>query len=156
MRRSVLVGLLVLVVGLAVAAPGGATAPSSEAFSFSTADSINCGGYEVLLVRTIAGTEATYFDNAGSPVRVQVVARMQGSVTNSKTGTVLGLRGNLLVVIDLVTGTQAWDGQVFMSNGAVIQDTGRFLVDADGNVLLEAGPHDAIDQGEAAFCSAVA
>jgi glutamate 5-kinase len=91
--------------------------------------------------------------------RFRATAQMSGSISIDGGATV-ALSGNLLVVIDLVEGTFAYDGQVFMAidpgDRVLVQDTGRFLVDFDDNLLLEAGPHDAIDQGAKAFCGALA
>jgi hypothetical protein len=40
--------------------------------------------------------------------------------------------------------------------GLILQATGRFVFDADGNVVFEAGPHDFHDQNTDAFCSYMA
>ena len=121
-------------------------------------DVIDCGTFSATLVRNFTGTDIVFLDGQGQPVREQVMAKMVGTLT-SDTGTVVQLRGDVLFVIDFAKGTYAFNGQVFMANrpgvGVVIQDTGRYLTDFNDTVLLEAGPHDVIDKGSAAFCLAL-
>ncbi len=120
-------------------------------------DEIDCGSFNATLIRTFVGTNLSFFDAAGDLLRIQTNAQMAGSLTSS-TGTVVPLTGSVHVVIDVVVGTVVFDGRVFMGTrpgtGEVIQDTGRYVVDADDNVLQDAGPHD-VEDNPAIFCSAL-
>jgi hypothetical protein len=144
---------------LALAIPAYATPPQSQSFTASQLDSMSCAGFEANIERNFTGQETVYFDEQGRPVRVRVIAEMRGSVTNSVTGKAVALRGQIQVVIDVTVGSTTFVGPVFMANdpgaGSVIRDTGRVVFDADGNIVFEAGPHDAIDTNGAVFCGAV-
>jgi hypothetical protein len=158
MRKSTFLGT-VAVLAIAFAAPAVATPPVAERFTDSAAEPVPCDGFDALLERHFSGTVRTYLDNEGTPIRMQVTARMAGSVTSSVTGKQVLLRGRIQLAQDLITGTTGFTGPVFMATdrgrGVVIQDTGRIVFDADGNVVLEAGPHDAVDLGAQIFCDAV-
>ena len=149
----------VLFVAFAMSAgPVSAVQPQLEAFVDASSEVIECGDVSATVERRYEGTLAVFFDKQGNPIRIQFAAQMTGSVTPDG-GEAIEVRGDVLVVIDLVRATFAYDGQVLMANepasGAIIQDTGRFLVDDLDNVLLEAGPHDAIDSGGAIFCTSL-
>jgi len=158
--RKLLITTVLLVLALATAPAASATRPSSEAFEFTESEPVPCDGYDALLLREISGTETLFFGEGGDVVRVQVNLQMNGSVTNSVTGESVAIRGHWLFVADLVRGTWTFDGQVFMANhaeeGTVIQDTGRLSFDFEDNVLLDAGPHEAVELGAQVFCDAVA
>lgn len=158
MHRLTLLGTAVAV-ALALAAPSRAARPESQRFTATALDSMTCAGFDANIERTFTGRETAYFDQHGNVVRVQVLADMQGSVTNSVTGKTVSLRGHIQVIIDVRTGSTTFVGQVLMANaqgaGSVITDTGRVVFDSDGNIVFEAGPHDAIDSNGAVFCSAV-
>ena len=101
-----------------------------------------------------ASRRRTLPTSRSSSIRWNVAA----TVTSS-TGTVVAIRGSIHFVFDASNGTFAFDGQVFMANrpgaGVVIQDTGKYLVGPDDQVLLDAGPHDVEDIGPSIFCSAL-
>jgi hypothetical protein len=151
---AIALGLLIC---LAIPAMVGAAQPIRYDLYESSSEPVDCGSFEATLVRTLTGTVTEYLDNRGETVRVQATAQMRGSLTGN--GQELGLSGNLLVVIDLVRETFAYDGVVFLATdpgtGVAIQDTGRFLTGFDDSLLLLAGPHDAITEGAQAFCAAL-
>ena len=155
MRTPVFAGLVLAVL---VAAPVAAAQPYRERFiDEHPAEALDCGSFEATFQRTFVGTQMLFFNAAGDLIKVQVAAQMTGSLSTDAVS--IPLRGDVLVVIDLVRETFTFNGSVMIANqpgsGVVIQDTGRFQADFDDNVLLEAGPHDAIDQGIAAFCGAL-
>jgi len=149
-----------------LAAPVAAATPYTERFTDSKVDAIDCGGFQVVMTRWFSGHFTVYFDASGNATRLQVTATVTGSVVNTTNGTTLPLRGAVQQTLDFLAGTSAFSGAVFLvterGKGSVIADVGRFVVQfvdedpANDIVLLEAGPHDAIDQGDAAFCSALA
>lgn len=162
-------GIGVVLWSLAVAAlasPAAAAQPYSERFVDTQVDVIDCGSYDAILSRTFTGRFAVYFDANGNATRIEITASVTGTLENSETGEVLPLSGGVQQTIDLIAGTVSFSGSVFVGTqkgeGSVIKDVGRFVVQfvdedpANDIVLLEAGPHDAIDQGAAAFCDALA
>jgi hypothetical protein len=144
---------LVLTVGSVAAVQ-----PASEPFADGNADSIDCGGFTADFTRTYSGTLTTFFNKSGDPTRIQFAARLTGSLSGN--GKSLPLSGSVLVVIDLVRGTFAYDGTVVWAgrqgDGVVFHDSGRFLVGSDDTVLLDAGPHDLIENGADVLCAALA
>jgi hypothetical protein len=158
MRRVMLLGTSV-VVALGFVLPAHAAPPQSQSFTFTALDSMSCAGFDATIERNFTGREAAYFDQQGNVVRLQVLADMRGSVTNSVTGKTVALRGHIQVITNVTTGSTTFVGPVLMGNsqgvGSVIKDTGRIVFDPDGNIAFEAGPHDAIDTDGAVFCSAV-
>ena len=147
-----------LLLGLCLAGPVHAQQPISSPLEEWSSEPVDCGGFVATLTRSLSGTILEFVNAAGETTRVQAAAQMRGSLTGN--GSEVALAGNLLVVIDLVRGTFAYNGAVFLAtdpgSGIRIQDTGRFLTSFEDELLLEAGPHDAIDQGAAAFCDALA
>jgi hypothetical protein len=156
---KLLIPAVLLVLAVAAASPASATRPVSQAFAFSEYEPVPCDGYAALLLRDIDGTETLFLDD-DEVIRVQVILRMDGSVTNATTDETVGIRGHWIFVADLVRGTWTFDGQVFMANdpgdGTLIQDTGRLSFDFEDNLLLDAGPHEAVELGGQVFCDAVA
>jgi hypothetical protein len=157
-RRIAVLGAALLGV-LALALPAGAAAPFRETFAESGSEPVPCDGFDAILERIITGRVSVYFDNDGIPLRAQVDATMAGSVVNVVSGKSVVLRGHIHVIDDFDSGVATWTGPVFLANdrsrGSVITDTGRvsFLED---EIVFEAGPHQAIEQGAAVFCAAVA
>jgi hypothetical protein len=149
----------VTAVALALAVGAQATAPKSESFAATSLDSLSCTGFDAIIERIFTGRETVYFDRQADAVRVRVVADMRGSVTNSTTRKTVALRGHIALVIDPSSGSFTFVGPVFMANdagaGIVIEDTGRIVFDADGQITFEAGPHEVTDTNGAIFCSAV-
>ena len=165
--RRVAIGVVLWSLAVAaLASPASAAQPYSERFVDTQNDVIDCGIYDAILSRTFSGRFAVYFDANGDATRIDITATVTGTLENSETGEVLPLSGGVKQTIDLVAGTASFSGSVFVGTqkgeGSVIKDVGRFVVQfvdedpANDIVLLEAGPHDAIDQGGAAFCDAIA
>jgi hypothetical protein len=144
-----------LVLAVICIAPAAAAQPITEPLVEVNSEVIDCGTFSATLERNFSGTVTIYVNRAGEPTRIQAVAHLDGSIA-SDSGRAIPLRGDLLVVIDLVKGTTSFSGEVMMGtqagSGAVIQDTGRLLA-TDVEFLLEAGPHDAIDSDGAIFCT---
>jgi hypothetical protein len=153
-------------VAAALAGPAAAAQPYSERFVDTQVDIIDCGSYDAILSRTYSGRFAVYFDANGDATRIEITASVSGTLENSETGNIVPLVGGVQQTIDLIAGTVSFSGSVFVGtqkgSGSVIKDVGRFVVQfvdedpANDIVILKAGPHDAIDQGGAAFCAAAA
>jgi hypothetical protein len=168
-RRHRRLGIALMTAALAVgvlAAPVAAATPYTEQITDLQVDTIDCGSFTVVMTRWFSGHFTVYFDADGNATRVQVTVSVTGTVVNTTTGTTLPLRGGLQQTLDFVAGTASFSGAVFLvtraGKGSVITDVGRFVVQfvdedpANDIILLEAGPHDAIDLGDAAFCAALA
>lgn len=121
---------------------------------------------DVTLTETFTETVrvTTFFDKDGTPVRAQINVNFAGVVTNPVTGAFVEDNAHQMLVQDLVTGIEAQVGLVFSSTvpgvGVVFHDVGRVVVDAEGNVTFEAGPHDVLNtEGphpvRARFCEAL-
>lgn len=155
--RSTAAAVLAVMLGLAVPASVAGAQPISYPLEESFGEPIDCGGFEATLARSLTGTVTEFLDRDGDTVRVQATAQMRGSLAGN--GKEIALAGDLLVVIDLVRETFAYDGVVFIATdpgaGVVIQDSGRILTGFDDEFLLLAGPHDAITEGAQAFCNAL-
>ena len=121
-------------------------------------------GVTLVSAFTVDETATTFFDQAGTPVRVQIKVNFVGVVTNPATGQSVENPGHFTVIVDLVEGTEAQVGLVFKATvpgvGVVFHDVGRVIFDAAGNLMFEAGPHDVLNTADehpvrAAFCAAL-
>lgn len=154
---------LVIVLGtvatIATAGQASAVQPLIYPFAESGSEPIPCDGFEATLERSLSGTVMEFLDESGATDRVQIVTKMRGTLSADGMGTI-DLTGNLVFVIDFANETWAFNGQVLQGTspetGVAIQDTGRLLLDFEDNVIQLAGPHDAITDGAAAFCAALA
>lgn len=139
--------------------PVAAAQPQSEAFVDGGAEDIDCGSYTVTLQRTYTGIVTVFFNRAGDPVRLQFASTLDGTISRAGADAI-HLRGAALVVIDFVRETFTFDGTVLIGTlpgeGVAIQDSGRFQLDFEDNLLQLAGPHDAVELGADAFCLALA
>ena len=106
----------------------------------------------------------TFFDGAGTPVRAQITVNQSGVVTNPETGQSVENPIHQTIIIDLVEGTVAQVGLVFKATvpgvGVVFHDVGRVVVDAEDDLIFEAGPHDVLNTAgdhavRANFCAAL-
>jgi hypothetical protein len=106
----------------------------------------------------------TFFDKAGAPVRAQIKVDAGGAVTNPETGESMASPIHQTIIEDLVEGTVTQVGLVFKATvpgvGVVFHDVGRVVVDAEDNVIFEAGPHDVLNTAgdhavRANYCAAL-
>ena len=107
----------------------------------------------------------TFFDRAGNPVR----SSDQGQPKTARSPTRRPARAwripsHQTITEDLVEGTVTQVGLVFKATvpgvGVVFHDVGRVVVDAEDNVIFEAGPHDVLNTAgdhvvRANFCAAL-
>jgi hypothetical protein len=106
----------------------------------------------------------TFFDSDGTPVRLQIKVDHVGLITNPETGQSVEDPAHTTVFVDLIAGTEAQVGLVFKATvpgvGVIFHDVGRIVVDAAGNLIFEAGPHDVLNTPgdhavRANFCAAL-
>jgi hypothetical protein len=106
----------------------------------------------------------TFFDRAGNPVRLQIKVNQSGAATNPETNESVENPIHQTITEDLVEGTVTQVGLIFKATvpgvGVVFHDVGRVVVDAEDNVIFEAGPHDVLNTAgdhvvRANFCAAL-
>ena len=119
-----------------------------------------CGTFTIRVSYTGWVRTTTFFDQSGTPVKLQIQVNIQGTATNLQTGKTVSDYENPIVVVDLTTGGVTINGVpahvTAPGEGIIIQDTGRITYDAEGHITFEAGPHDQGDQGALeAYCSAL-
>jgi hypothetical protein len=148
---------------VALTSPAVATPPQSEQLvdiGLGALPTIDCGGFN--LTYEMSGERArvtTYFDSAGTPIRMRVRWTIHGTLTHSLTGAVLRDQSALNITTDLNTGEQTVVGVGFHytipGEGVIFLDAGRVIFGSDGSIQFSAGPKDAIN-GFAPLCNALA
>ena len=159
-----IVAAVALASALSLFSPATASAkpPDRTAFSFSNPGVTDCGAFEDHFTDFFAARAATYFDSTGNPVRFVIHWEHHSNDTNSVTGLTLHEHGHFTETIDLITATDTITGNEEVMNrpgtGVVIQDVGKVVVDADGNVIFFAGgrKHSEVLLGDQVLCDALA
>lgn len=152
-----------LSVGFLFAAAGQASAASPEIGTFPLSEtfvdegaSAACG-FPVTATITGTGRFQVFFDQSGNPVRVQVKENTSG--TFSANGLSVSQTSHTLSIINLVTGTETDIGIIIHvslpGGGTLYLDRGRLVVDANGNVVFEAGPHPSLHGDFPGLCAAL-
>jgi hypothetical protein len=123
---------------------------------------VECDGFQDNFVDFYTGTQSTFYDENGEPVRLVIHAEHTSNDVNSVTGFTVHEHGHLTVTIDLITGTTTVTGNQEIINlpheGVVLQDTGRAVFDADGALVFFAGgrKHSQLLEGDQIFCDILA
>jgi hypothetical protein len=114
------------------------------------------------LVEHIEGTQVTtdFFDDEGRLEQRLRHIILSATLTNLVTGTVVdGVHEALMVDRDFTTGAVTRHGLRLIVTvpglGVVLLDAGTFVIDADGTVVFEAGPHQLLEGDVAQFCAAM-
>ena len=138
-----IVFLLTLILVVATVGPALALQPDTVNLSLHrhAEDFAVCDGYNVIGDFDVTRRDVTYFDNDGSPIRVDLFIHYEGTLTNSVTGKTLPDKGNFKNSLDLTDGTATVTGGIRHTTvsglGIVIQDTGRIILDdATGGILF--------------------
>src|SRR5262245_48282888 len=150
--------------GLALAAPGpaGAAAPERFPLEFHNTGTVDCGTFQDNYVDDMYGDGSVFFDSAGDASSVVIHWTHTSTDTNSRTGLVLHEHGHFTETIDLITGSDTYTGNQEVMNrpgfGVIVQDTGRQVYDADGNLIFFAGgrKHSQVLLGDQPFCEGLA
>jgi hypothetical protein len=157
---ATLFGLLCCVGGTAKAES--ARPPTHEPVSFVAPGVIECDGFQDNFVDFFVGSQTTFYDQDGEPVRLVIHAEHTSNDVNSVTGFTVHEHGHLTLSIDLITGTTTITGNQEIVNlphkGIVLQDTGRVILDAEGALVFFAGGRKQSQtlQGEQIFCDILA
>lgn len=99
-----------------------------------------------------------YFDQDGDEVRVLVTVAYRGVLVRSDTGEIFPDQStgtDTLYPDGSFVGTGVKFRVVVPGEGEVFVEAGRFVLDASGNVLFQAGQTDFASGGVAALCAAV-
>lgn len=120
----------------------------------------DCGGFLVLDRYALTFRVARHFDRHGTEVRV--IEHFAGTETlvNSVTGAAYTSTLHSAALIDPRAHRAAFTGVTLRLTipgaGAVLLDVGRVVVDREGNVHFEAGPHQFYGGGDfAGLCAAL-
>ena len=119
-----------------------------------------CDGIEIIRIADFKFTFKVFFDNNGTPIRLQITERQKNEVFNSLTGESVSYPGNLTITVDLTDDSTTVAGAPIIVTlpgiGPFIRDTGRLVLDAFGNVIFEAGNFDFGPTGDPnLFCDAL-
>lgn len=164
MNRRIRVAIAGVAATLLLAIPSAASAraPFRESVSFTGSDFIQCDGFQDQFTDFFNFKAATYFDSAGNPIRVVTHGEHHSNDTNSVTGLTLHEHGHFTVTDDLLTGTATITGNQEIMNrpgsGVVVQDVGRVVFDANGDLVFFAGgrKHSELFLGDQVLCDALA
>jgi hypothetical protein len=104
-------------------------------------------------------TITTFLDQDGNPARLHVTVSGRGEAINPESGQTLRFVQANLFDTDLSTGERTTAGLRFLAyipdGGVVLLDAGRLVV-TDGQIVLEAGPHQLINGDVEEFCAFLA
>ena len=161
--RPVVLAFVLAPVGV-LAGAGAASAQPPERFVLSEQDPgvIDCGDFEDHFTDFFEGRGTTFFGAGGVPVRTVLNVEHHSTDTNSVTGLTIHEHGHFTITFDLGTGTVTVTGNQEVANrpgvGVVVQDTGRLVLDADGNVVFFAGGRNHSEEllGDQVLCDALA
>jgi hypothetical protein len=165
MLRSMAMAGAVAVMGVSVlASPAGASARTPEQFtvSFISPGTVDCGTFQDQFTDFFDGAGTTYFDSTGNPIRIVIHWEHHSNDTNSVTGLTLHEHGHFTETIDLLAGTDTITGNQEIMNrpgtGVVVQDVGKVVIDANGNIVFFAGgrKHSEVLLGDQVLCEALA
>jgi hypothetical protein len=136
--------------------------PTREPVNFVGTGVVQCDGFQDNFVDFFVGSQTTFYDQNGEPVRLVIHAEHTSNDVNSVTGFTVHEHGHLTLTIDLITGTTTITGNQEIVNlphkGIVLQDAGRVVFDAEGALVFFAGGRKQSEtlQGEEIFCGILA
>ena len=120
----------------------------------------DCGGFLVLDRYALTFRVARHFDLNGAEVRVIEHVVATDTLVNSATGAAYTTTARSTAVIDPQGDRAAFTGVIYRlavpGAGAVFLDAGRVVVDRDGAIHFQAGPHQLYSGDVAGLCAALA
>jgi hypothetical protein len=158
-RRAGLIALtaLTLLVGGLSAAPATAVPPKREAYRdhFRQVDDSFCG-FPITFDYTRWVRSTTFFDRHGDATAVRFHIAITG--TDTAKGVTLQDTAVHNSLDDLATGSETRVGMDFLvklpGGGVITVGGGKVVVDEDGTITFEAGPHPFLDGDLDAYCGA--
>ena len=119
----------------------------------------DCGAFQVLDVYEVNFTVKRFFDEEGNLIKIVEQVWGTDTFTNSVTGKAYPMDFHNNVVVDFSTTPPraANMGIIYRlivpGAGAVFLDVGRIVLDRQGNVYFQAGPHQFFDGDLDALCT---
>jgi hypothetical protein len=151
--RTILTILAVLTVLTVI--PASAAAPDIFRFEEEFSYQVQCDGFTLDGAGTDQYRVAVFYDKDGSPVRVQVQIRYDGTLTHSVTGETWRDPQYAMLQSDLLKGTDTFVGLIYTitvpGSGLVYIDAGRITF-SEAGVIFEAGPHQSLNGSEQLLC----
>jgi hypothetical protein len=148
MHRLIVLFALVLPLGLASTAAADTPTFSEVSTHLITNPYIKCATFVVIGDFNVTQKIAIFHDSDGSAIRRVAHIDVNGTLTNSATGTSLDFLREGTFTQDLVDGSTVTAGQrtrvTAPGGGIVLQDMGR-IVREGGVIVFEAGPTDFLD-----------
>src|SRR5262245_18896534 len=160
-RRRRIILLAVVAATFAFVSQADAARPFVGTFTFTDSfiddgASAACG-FPVTSTATGSGSFQVFFDQSGNPIRVLVEEHSSG--TFSANGLSVNQTSHQVSIFDLVAGTEAQIGIVIRvslpGGGMLYLDRGRLVLDANGNLVFEAGPHPSLHGDFPGLCAAL-
>jgi len=150
-------------VAAALTSPAAALAAARERLEYDLQFEgvVDCGTFVDNFTDFFHVSETDEFGADGNLVRVLLHVEHHSNDVNSVTGFTIHEHGHFYVVEDLVAGTTTITGNSELANrkgtGVVVQDTGRIVLDANGDPIFFAGgrKHSNNVQGEQIYCDAL-
>ncbi len=160
MRRRIVLLLNSAGLVLLVAAPALAVTPERFSGSGTGAGVVDCGTFDDNYTDVWSDEGTVFFDQAGAAVKVVIHSVSHSTDTNSVSGLALHEHNHYTVTIDLVAQTVTYAGATRLMNrqgaGLVIHDSGIQIWNFDNEEIFEGGIHQAVHEGDAVFCTALA
>jgi len=145
---------------LAAAPDAFAVTPGHFSGSGTGAGVVDCGTFVDNYTDVWSDEGTVFFDRAGALVKVVIHSVSHSTDTNSVTGLELHEHNRYTVTIDFVAQTVKYAGATLLMNrqgaGLVIHDSGIQIWNFDNEEIFEGGIHQAVHEGDAAFCRALA
>jgi hypothetical protein len=157
LRSTLLAAALALLVG----SPALAAPRERLEYDLQFDGVVDCGTFVDNFTDFYHVRETDEFDADGNLVRILLHIEHHSNDVNSVTGFTIHEHGHFYVVVDFVAGTTTITGNSELANrkgtGVVIQDTGRIVIDANGDPIFFAGgrKHSNNVQGEQIYCDAL-
>jgi hypothetical protein len=121
----------------------------------------DCGSFQVLDISELNYITRLFFDEEGNLVKIVEEVWGTDTFTNSVTGKAypMDFHNNTIVDFSTTPPRAANMGVIFRlvvpGAGAVFLDVGRIVLDRQGNVYFQAGPHQFFDGDLDALCTAL-
>jgi hypothetical protein len=158
-RRLALVLSLSAGLLLALAATAQARPPLHDSSTNSFSASAPCDGFLDVYSATSHVRTTIFFDRGGNAVMERDKVMTRETDVNSVTGKTVLVKQSFSFLLDLNTFQATWNGQVYMGIGGhdahAIHDTGKVVVDENGDLIKLAGPHSVYFGGDEPFCEAL-
>lgn len=143
---------------LLVAATASAKPPERFTDFEPYSGSASCGAFDDVYQGSVTFSGMTTFDKAGNPVMdVAQNTRVETNWRSDDPSVSMTLTATWTSRYDYATDTETNTGQIFQQTypglGLLFHDLG-FVSFGPGGVVVH-GPHDVLDQGQAAFCNAL-